>query len=86
MSSGWRALEDARLERLFSNPCRFRAISVSEEGRELELGASFESHLLRVLVNEDPELPSYTLIVDGEPVGDLDRWPPNWIRVDQSSR
>ncbi len=33
-----------------------------------------------VRVNDFPAEPLYTLLVDGEPVEDLDGWPPAWRR------
>lgn len=37
-------------------------------------------HRLRLRVNDFPAEALYTLLVDGEPVGHLDRWPAGWRR------
>jgi len=38
-----------------------------------------------VRINDFPEEPLYTLIVDEEEVGDFDNWPPEWIRGDDAA-
>lgn len=35
-------------------------------------------HVLRV--NDFPAEPLYTLLVEGQPIADLEDWPPTWIR------
>ena len=40
----------------------------------------FEGHLCQLIEHESDETPGrFSLLVDGEPMGDLDEWPPGWV-------
>jgi hypothetical protein len=54
----------------------FRRTASAERPYEAEV----DGRRWTVRVNDFPAEPLYTLLVDGEPVEDLDAWPPAWRR------
>jgi len=42
--------------------------------------AQLHGRTFRVRVNDFPAEPLYTLLVEDEPIADLDDWPPTWTR------
>jgi hypothetical protein len=88
--SGWRALDDRRLDLLFENPRDFAAelSEIDGDPRALIAEASetpqswrsdFEGHLLRLVHEEGDGGMVFGLYLDGEPVGTLEALPPGWI-------
>lgn len=47
---------------------------------EIPYEAEVDGRRWTLRVNDFPAEPLYTLLVDGEPAGDLDAWPPAWRR------
>lgn len=47
---------------------------------ELPYRASVDGHVYTIRVNDFPEEPLYTLLVDGQEIVDLDDWPAAWIK------
>lgn len=39
----------------------------------------------RVRINDFPQEPMYTLLVDGKPVGDFDDWPAGWKKGERTN-
>ena len=86
-NSGWRGLDDTRLDRLFEGPRTFRAemAALGEQGgHEGEISdmsswvCDFEGHQLRLAEISSPEGRVFALDLDGEPIGELDRFPAGW--------
>lgn len=89
MVSGWRALDDRRMELLFGNPRRFRAELAGLDGDPRAVFAeageipqswqsNFEGHLLRIVREQDDKGLVFGLYLDGEPIGTLEDLPPGW--------
>lgn len=41
---------------------------------------NYDNHVLQIRINDFPEEPLYSLIVDSEVICDFEKWPPNWIK------
>ena len=81
-NSGWRGLDDTRLDRLFEKPRTFEAeLDDGPLGDPSDLSSwisDFEGHHLRLSRIEGVDGPTFALHLDGEPMGELDRLPENW--------
>lgn len=47
---------------------------------EFPYEAQVDAHRLQVRVNDFPDEPLYSLLIDGEHAADFDKWPGHWTR------
>lgn len=81
-NSGWRGLDDTRLDRLFENKRTFRreleGELLNEATEQSSWISDFEGHHLRVAEVLALEGRVFAVYLDGEPVGELEELPANW--------
>lgn len=87
----WRELggeEFKRLKRDQKGDPRLAKVKVSyssTDDPEYPLVVNKGGKIWKIRVNEFPDLPLYTLLINDEEVMDFDNWPKNWVRPKMSS-